>query len=353
MATRGLANRTSRQCRSCLLAASVCVSIAIAVAAYYSADAAASCASSPPWISGVQIPSAKGSVSACFAMGSDQAEALVSIANTRDYAQSITVAGTHIDFEESVLPEWTALGERLHELASDAGREVIILGPYAHATLAIDRPPPETAAQRVTVSAMLGPLSALSGRAWSFLSAARAQVFADARLQRCMAPALVIAATTSATVAELHEMAACVTRLASPDSHNGRLLRGLVAALLRDSSFQRASALEEREPRVSGLAFTIPSARFGPVDPQIHITPDDLGTLVDAHSTVERLTANGGSPPYRYYLWSEAGEPEVPSWVTLTPGGTLTIRPPRGFEAALTLNVYAIDANGYASEDLP
>ena len=64
-------------------------------------------------------------------------------------------------------------------------------------------------------------------------------------------------------------------------------------------------------------------------------------------TTVEHLSATGGTPPYRFYLVPEPGGPGVPSWLHLAADGTLTLEPPAGV-AAVTLPVEVVDSNGRA-----
>lgn len=75
--------------------------------------------------------------------------------------------------------------------------------------------------------------------------------------------------------------------------------------------------------------------------------------MPDGVSTVARLTASGGVAPYRFYLLTEPGGAPVPSWVRLTAAGILTITPPRGASLQLMLLVFAVDATGEYSEDIP
>jgi hypothetical protein len=62
-------------------------------------------------------------------------------------------------------------------------------------------------------------------------------------------------------------------------------------------------------------------------------------------TTVERLSATGGVPPYRFYAVPEAGGPGVPGWLHLAASGTLILEPPAG-ATAVTLPVEVVDSTG-------
>lgn len=319
-------------------------------------QAANQCETAPAWISTASLPNAaRDTLSACFSARSDQAEALLSVSSTRDYAELITLSG-RVDFGKSSFAGFVGAGlaALLHGFSS-ASSEVLVLGPYEHATLSIDRPAPEVPTKTLRLSAALGVPSALAGRVWSFLSAAaRRRVVVPHGIKSCLAASLVGSASSAHVAAALlGRTERCVTDATTSGTQPERLLRALAGALLSKGLLIRAAALERREPRAAGVAFTIPRTRAGPVNPKIHVTVADLGDVSDGRATVEHLHASGGTPPYRYYLWSEPGVPPVPSWVDLAPDGTLSLEPPGGTSTDVSLSVYVIDANGYSSQDVP
>ena len=72
--------------------------------------------------------------------------------------------------------------------------------------------------------------------------------------------------------------------------------------------------------------------------------------MPDGRKTVLHLSATGGTPPYRFYVVPTAGGEGAPSWFRLAPDGTVTVEPPEGVSAHLSLSVQVIDANGERSE---
>ena len=313
------------------------------------------CGGVPAWIEGAALShSARDPLSACFQMGSNQAEALLNVANDRDYTELITLAGIAIDLRASSFSDSTdVVLTRLLE-SRGAGTQMLLLGPYSQATLAMDRPAPEEPAQQVHIAAALGAPSALSGRAFTFLSAAKKRLAVPLRLERCLVSRLLggIASARDGALA-LDQMRQCVDRASSPATRAGRLLRGLAAGLLSERLLRSASAREQREPHAPGVAFTIGSSTPGPYNPAIHLDVANLGSISDGRETTRHLSASGGVPPYRYYIISEPGGAKTPSWVHLVPDGTLTLAPPAGLDVKVNLSVQVVDGNGERSEVFP
>lgn len=315
----------------------------------------AACTSVASWITARPTASVgPARISACLSPSTTQTGALLNVTNNRDYAQLITITGAPaqvVGLSPSNRP-----GAQLQRLLAALGgtEDLLVLGPYARATVALDRPPPATAARQIAVSAAGNQLSALAGRAWTVLSAAAHGSSLPALAPGCLATALVGAASSAITpAASLAAMRRCVVGGSSGATRAGRLLTALADAALSPQVLARSAALEARDPGATDAFFAIPGSAPGAVDPSIRIGLPALGTVPDGVSTVARLTASGGVAPYRFYLLTEPGGAPVPSWVRLTAAGILTITPPRGASLQLMLPVFAVDATGEYSEDIP
>jgi hypothetical protein len=314
------------------------------------------CGQAPSWIAAGALPvTARSLLSACFAAGSNQAEALVSVNSNRDYAQLITVGGAGAGLVRSSLPD--ALGAGLAALLAGAGTEgaprALVLRPYGHVTFTVDRPA-GLASRQIEIALAQGVPSALAGRVWTFLSAARARGLAAAGIESCLAVSLAGALSPLPAPSRLlSRMRLCVRRGTPSDTHVGRVLRGLASGLLSERLLVRAVAREGHGQPGSEIALTIPASAPGPVNPGIRVLAPSIPAVSDGRRTVEHLSASGGTAPYRFYLLGEPGAPNPPSWVTLAPDGTLTIAPPDGVSLDVSLTVYVIDADGDYSQEVP
>jgi lysophospholipase L1-like esterase len=80
-------------------------------------------------------------------------------------------------------------------------------------------------------------------------------------------------------------------------------------------------------------------------DPAIKVSDADYGSLPAGQTTIERLTATGGTAPYGFYAYGP-DQAAVPAWVTLSTGGTITVDPPADASATVAFHVYAVDSSG-------
>ena len=315
----------------------------------------AACTSVASWITARPTASVgPARISACLSPSTTQTGALLNVTNNRDYAQLITITGAPaqvVGLSPSNRP-----GAQLQRLLAALGgtEDLLVLGPYARATVALDRPPPATAARQIAVSAAGNQLSALAGRAWTVLSAAAHGSSLPALAPGCLATALVGAASSAITPR-------CVARCDATLRGWRVERRDTSGAAAHGSRRRRAIAAGARPLGRAGgegsgrdrRLLCDPGSAPGAVDPSIRIGLPALGTVPDGVSTVARLTASGGVAPYRFYLLTEPGGAPVPSWVRLTAAGILTITPPRGASLQLMLLVFAVDATGEYSEDIP
>jgi hypothetical protein len=307
----------------------------------------------PSWLSsGPPVRGGRDLLSGCIGPASNEDEALVSVASSRDYAQLVAVTGAAVGSVQ-VAVSGALGGELAAALAGESsGRRLFVLGPYGRATVTIDRPSWQPQTQTITIAPARGAPSALAGRAWSFLSAARAGGSLPGRLSSCLAASLARGPSASgAPPGALAQMRGCVRGAGSSAVDAG--LGALARALISERAFSHAVTLELREPMSVPMRLSIPVSPPGPVNPSIRIVLPALGAVLDGMRTVGRLSASGGVAPYRFYIRREAGAPAVPSWVTLTPDGMLTIAPPLGADANVTLMVYAVDATGAFSQSPP
>jgi hypothetical protein len=341
-------------CASWLTAVLVPVSFARATVA---ASRSTRCGSHPTWIAHAALPNGDGGpLSACFAAKSNRAEALLRIQSNRDYAQLITVSGVNVVFYESSFSDSLDAGisSRLWHLSLGSAKEVLMLGPGQHALLAIGRPPPQRALRRVGMGQAPGAAAALGQLAWAFLNAAR-QTYISPSIKRCvMASVYAAVSLARAPVGALGQMHACVDR-GDNNSHpaSKRRLRAFARRMFRLDRFAVAlNLIGSGDRSLSKLVFTIPGSPPGRYNPKIRLGPASFGTVISGRRTVEHLTATGGRPPYRYYLWNEAGK-RAPSWLHLAPDGTVIIEPPPGVSVSVLVRVYVVDSTGARSQNLP
>jgi hypothetical protein len=326
---------------------------------------AGACEPAPSWLAGATPPARdRGPLSACFARSSE-AEAPLQLANGGPRALLITVSGPVVALDEY----WfsgrvdAALASGLAQPGGGAGagsgtgeqgEQVIVLGPHRRATLTIGRPPPAPATQAIRIVAAHGVAETLAGLAWQFMHDARQLAPVPAAVQSC-ATATLRRASSPAGVGrdQLALMRACVARAAAHAGRAARRVRALASSLLSERAFERVADSAGGEARAAPIVLSVAGSAPGPINPQIHIAIPSLGTVVDGARTIVRLHASGGRAPYRFYIWREPGAAPVPSWVRLAPRGTLTIAPPTGASLHVQLTIYAIDAEGYFSQDLP
>jgi hypothetical protein len=340
--------------RNAARAASVCVIALSALLAPVSLAASPSpsrlpgvCGPPPSWIEGVVLPlESQGPFQACFSSRENLAEAVLSIANNRPYAQLITVPGGALDVAESSFASTLEreLSTLLTNSTSGGGTSALLLSPGQTARLLIDRPPPGPA-QPVHIDPAPDNAFAVGALAWRLLAAAAAHHLLSAGNRSCVARA-VDGALSSPLHPELalRRMHSCVNA-SGLSGKPARLLQTLARRLLSGSFFEEVVHREGAERRLARVAFTIAPSNPNLRNPSIHLTTTNLGTLPSGERTIEHLTAAGGTPPYRFYFVPERGGPGVPTWLYLAPDGTLVVEPPIGV-TAVYVQVEVVDSNG-------
>jgi hypothetical protein len=304
------------------------------------------CGPRPSWIETATLPEeGQAALSACFSSKSNQAEALLNVANNRPYAQLITVSGTSPDLAESSFARSLegALARLLASSSSGTGTSAFLLGPGERAALAIDRPPPGPA-EELHIDPAPDNAFAVAALAWRLLSTAAQRVSLPAATESCIAAA-VYGALASPPHPELalERMHFCINA-AGLSRIPEQLLRELASRLLRDRFFQEVIEREGTEPHPARIALTTSPSNPDLIDPEIHLGSVSLEASA-GQRTVEHLSATGGVPPYRYYIIPEPGGPGVPSWFHLAADGTLTLEPPAG-ASQVDFLIDVIDANG-------
>ena len=339
--------KAARRAAPCAIALSALLAPASLAASPNRTNLPGGCGPRPSWIESATLPEeSQDALPSCFSSSSNQAEALLSIANNRPYAQLITLHGAEIEQTLSSFQDPLAarLTTGLSRLSSPKGSSTFLLGPEEHATLAIDRPAPG-AAQAVDMTPAPANAFAVASLAWALLSAASKRLSLPAATQTCILAA-VYGALQSPPHPEraLWRMQACVN-VSHLRMNAQKLLRGLAARLLRAPFFREVVHLQGAESHRARIAFLTSPSNPDLINPEIHLGPANLGTLPSGELTVRHLSASGGAPPYRFYLVPEPGGPGVPSWLKLAADGTLSIEPPVGsFTVALPVEV--VDSNG-------
>ena len=301
----------------------------------------------PSWIAGARLQGeSQDPLPGCFAATSNQAEAVLAIANNRPYAQLMTVTGAAPDLAESSFasPLDEALSTLLAKSGPGASPPAFLLGPGESAMLTIDRPAPG-ASQAVHIDPAGDNAFAVAAVTWRFLSAAAARRLLSSATRSCVVSVLRTALRIPpAPELALRRVHSCVGA-ADLAAHAETLLHGLASRLLRDAFFQSVIEREATEPRPARIALTIAASNPELINPDIQLGPPSLGTVTAGRRTVERLSATGGVPPYRFYAVPEAGGPGVPPWLHLAPDGTLIVEPPLGV-TVITLPVEVVDSTG-------
>lgn len=305
------------------------------------------CAAPPAWIAAAALPQeGQEPLEACFSGESNQAKALLSVVNNRPYAQLITVTGAELDVSESSFAgsEEGALSRLLTTASAGAGSSALLLAPGADATLAIDRPAPG-AAHVVHIAAASDNAFAVAAVTWTLLSTAAGHLRLPTATQSCIASVLYRALVNPPQPElALRRVHSCLNT-APVSQRPGALLRGLAARLLRGALFHRIIHRQGTEPRPDRIAFSVPASNPELINPEIRLGPASFHNVPGGGRIVERLTATGGTAPYRFYIVPEPGGPGVPSWLHLASDGILTLEPPAG-AAAVSLPVEVVDSAG-------
>jgi len=305
------------------------------------------CGAIPAWILAATLQQgAEAALPGCFSAQSSQAEAVLSIANNRAYAQLITVSGAALDLTKSSFahPLEGSFSASLAGSGHGGGASAVLLGPGERAILSIDRPAPGGA---VAVHLYAAPDNAFAVAAvtWTLLSAASERGLLDPATAACTASVLAAALHgpphPESALRRVHSCIDAAPLSAGPE----RLLRALAGRLLRGVLFKRVIRSEGTEPHPARIAFTIPASNPELVNPEIRLGPASYPTVTPGRRTIAHMSATGGTPPYRFYLVPEPGGPGVPSWLRLAADGTLTLEPPLG-ATAVTVPVEVVDSTG-------
>jgi hypothetical protein len=276
-----------------------------------------------------------------------EAEAQLTIANNRPYAQLITVSGAQLDLTESSFGSSLegGLARLLATSSSGSDQTGLLLGPGKRAALQIDRPPPGEG-HVVHISPAPDNAFGVGALAWALLTAAARQHTLPGGTQSCIVSA-VAGGLSSPFHPEpaLRRIHACVDSSGLPPRAEG-ILRKLATRLLRGPSFRSIVRREGAEGHRGRIEFTVAPSNPYLVNPAIHLGAANLGTLLDGRRIVSHLSATGGVPPYRFYIVPEPGGPEVPPWLELAADGTVTIEPPLGAPVKVNLPVEVVDSNG-------
>jgi alpha-tubulin suppressor-like RCC1 family protein len=312
-------------------------------------DLPSGCGSAPRWVDEVSLPdSNQDPLPVCFSSASNEAEAVLNMVNNRGYAQVVTISDAKIDiakshFADSLEGEAATL---FADLGSKGASSTFILGPGDSATVTIDRPAPQQAAQEVHIDQAPQVSSGAGELAWAVLSTASDSVSVPVDRVDCIMSAVYNASSSGRDPSSaIDQMHSCIDAAAAGTVKD--LLEKLSYGLLVDDFFYKVIDLEGDSLYPPQTGFTIPGSNPTFTSPDIHISPLNLGTLPDGQTTTVQLTATGGTAPYLFYIWNEpANAAKVPSWVSLAAGGTLTIEPPEGVSGEVSFAVYAFDANG-------
>jgi hypothetical protein len=304
----------------------------------------------PPWVDQVTLPdSNQDPLPICFSE-EGSSEAVLSMVNNRGFAQVITISGIKVDlsashFSDTIDGTAAAVFARL----DTANRpNTFVLGPGGSAQITIERPPPSLSALDVHIDPATHTGSAVGEMAWAFLTTAVDKLGAPLALANCAWSAVYnnLNAPTPGTL--IDETNACtnaiVSQLGSKAAKDA--LTSLGQGLLVDDFFYKVIDAEGDALYPPQIGFTIPGSNPSYTDPSIHLGTAAYGAVTDGQTTTEQLTATGGQPPYRYYFYNLY---PVPSWVTLTVNGQLTLNPPANDAGSYSFYVYVVDNTGQHS----
>ncbi len=338
-----------RKAAAALVAALCALPLAAALgrASAAAGTVAGGCAQAPSWTARATLSDeAQDPLPSCFSARSNQAEAVLSIANNRPYAQLVTVGGGSLDLAESSFTNAldASLSSLLQGLSAAAGPSAFLLAPGGSATLSIDRPIPGPG-QEIHIDPAGDNAFAVAAVAFRFLSAAAARGLLNAATRSCVGSVLHgVLQRPPRPERALRLVHACVNAANLPAAAETRL-HGLASRLLRDDFFHSVIHRQGTEPHPARIALAIAASDPQLINPGIRLGPAGFGTVTAGSRTVEHLTATGGVPPYRFYAVPEAGGPGVPAWLHLAASGTLILEPPAGATAVM-LPIEVVDSTG-------
>lgn len=307
----------------------------------------AGCGQRPSWIESATLPrESQDSLDGCFSSDPPQAEALLSIASTRPYAQLITVSGATLDLAESSFASSleASFSGLLAGSSAVSRRSAFLLGPGAGPTLAIERPLPG-GAHEVLIGRAPANASAVAAVAWTLLRLATEHRWLPTATRSCIATAVYGALSSPPQPEEAFRRIHLCVNAAGLGGHAEKLLRALAGRVLRGRSFERVIHREAADSPHAQMVFTIAPSNPNLIDPAIHLGSASFGSVPAGVRTVEHLSASGGVAPYRFYLVPEPGGPGVPRWLKLAAGGTLVLEPPPG-ASSVNLPVEVVDSRG-------
>jgi hypothetical protein len=162
------------------------------------------------------------------------------------------------------------------------------------------------------------PPSAIAQLAWSFLTDARGTCTSPS-IKRCIAASVyTMVALQRMPERALGQMHRCVDhgydRFHPANKHR---LRALARRVFSDARLGIAlGSVAGADRAVPKVTFVVLGSAPARVNPKIHLGNANFGAVVDGRRAVERLTATGGKPPYRFYIHNEVGM-MAPAWLQL------------------------------------
>jgi alpha-tubulin suppressor-like RCC1 family protein len=303
----------------------------------------------PSWITDVSLPYGEQQpLPVCVAQGSSESQLKLSIANNRGYAMLISIGGAAVDVDKSWFGD--SLEQQFAVALAEAlpadGPQMFVLAPGGHATLTFDKPPDQPASREVYIDPTpKAGSSAFAAIAWSLLATARDEIGEPAEAANCvigsLGPVFVGGHSVGTGIDAIRH---CGDVAAGFSGTARKAFKKLAYGLTVDDFFYKVQDLEFDVDFPASIGFTVLGT--GLVDDDMHISPLDLGVLPAGQPTVQQLSAEGGAPPYEFHVSaSSANAGAVPSWVTLTKSGLLTIDPPAGTQKLVKFGVYAFDAD--------
>jgi alpha-tubulin suppressor-like RCC1 family protein len=318
-------------------------------------DRPGNCGSIPDWINGASFPYERNdALPSCISRYTDAGTLRINIVNNRGYAQLVKVDGAQIDPDKS--DPWSdsldgMISKQLARLSPANGDSAFVLSPGASATIAIARPLGLLGEKAVSIQAAPRGGSAVAQMGWAFLNELKRlkKFTVPIKVSNCVIGVIHDGVSSGAGQASaINSLHSCVSAASGIGEAAKALMKKVAAAIFVTDIFNKVVDLTVDEAFPARIAFSFKGKPETSRD--IRLDHLDAGTVPAGQVTNWSIVATGGTPPYSFAvstIASNAGR--VPTWVSLSRNGTLSIDPPLGTTGHFSFYVFATDSIGQRS----
>lgn len=317
------------------------------------------CVNAPSWVQDLELPySHEVPLPVCFSCPNPtqctgSSKAVLHLRNNRGYAMRINAGGSNVtaDFGSQVASSLEGqFAEMLASLASSGAPTSFVLAPGADVWLTFPKPPDQPAPQDVYIAPVLTPTGSFSSVAWALLTTTQDAIGLPVGFADCVISSVYNVGTAGGdTTSELDQLNNCATAAERALTESKRkVLQKITYALISVQLLQRVADIRSDALFPPQIGFTISGT--GLTNPNIRVTPRDLGTIVPGQTYHVQLSASGGTAPYDYRIYTGAANGgRRPTWATVNSTGLLTLSPPSGQTGYFKFYVYVFDHSGQHS----